>query len=54
MKDFRDNKGSTLIEIIVALIIIGVLAAIALPNIFNYVPRSRMQVNLNLQLQVQS
>ena len=37
----RKNKGFTLIEIIVVLIILGVIAAIAVPSYFNWVERSR-------------
>jgi prepilin-type N-terminal cleavage/methylation domain-containing protein len=40
MKKFSNRTGFTLIEIIVTLIIVGVLAAIALPNIFKNVSRS--------------
>ena len=41
MHRLNNKSGFTLIEIIVVLIIIGVLASIALPNLFSNIPRSR-------------
>lgn len=41
MRKLNKENGFTLIEIIVVLIIIGVLVAIALPNLFSNIPRAQ-------------
>lgn len=41
MKNFDNKKGFTLIEIIIVLIIVGVLAAVALPNLYSNIVRSK-------------
>jgi len=37
----KDNKGFTLVEIIVVLVILAILAAIAVPSVLGYVEQAK-------------
>lgn len=43
MKRLSDKKGMTLIEIVVAMVIIGIVAAIAVPSIVGYIDHMNQQ-----------
>ncbi len=54
LRHSNKKKGFTLLEIIVVLIIVGVLAAIALPNLFGQVERNRAQEALTFFSSIKS
>ena len=42
MKLLKNNKGFTLVELIVVIVILGVLAGVGAPQIFKYIEKSRV------------
>ena len=45
-KAYRSKRGFTLIEVMVVTIIMGVLATIAVPNVFGVIERARERIDL--------
>ncbi|XXQ69257.1 type IV pilin protein [Neisseriaceae bacterium B1] len=46
VKPFRTQRGITLLELLAAIVIIGILAAIAHPNYQRYIQKARLQTAL--------
>jgi|GEM_PF-888458 len=49
---FKDRKGMTLLEVMIVVVIVGILAAIAIPAYTNYVTRARRADAFNALLTV--
>lgn len=39
----HDNKGFTILEVVIVIVVIGIMAAIAVPNFLGYLPESRLK-----------
>ncbi len=50
----KNNNAFTLIEIVVVLAIVGILAAVALPNLFSQIERNRAQEAVNTMTTIRS
>ena len=42
MDSTNRQKGFTMVEVVIAVVIVGILAAIGIPNLLSYMPKSRL------------
>ena len=42
MRSCRDEKGFTLVEIIIVVVIVGILASVGIPSLLSYFPKARL------------